>query len=185
MTIPKHALHLATLAVLLSLCVETNSKKPLGLLKNPNIAENRAKVNRETRSELDHWGRVERLERHGGNDGRIMESRQDDNPSAANAQLDIATAQQDNATAQQDATTVQGNATARQDICVDGRRKTYEEMLEEIKALTTEAYKTTRALQDPTRGKVVQAQLFGAVISGISGAVEAGRRRARDNKHSH
>merc|ERR1711970_712061 len=173
MTIPKHALHLATLAVLLSLCVETNSKKPLGLLKNPNIAENRAKVNRETRSELDHWGRVERLERHGGNDGRIMESRQDDNPSAANAQQDIATAQQD-------ATTVQGNATARQDICVDGRRKTYEEMLEEIKALTTEAYKTTRALQDPTRGKVVQAQLFDAVISGISGAVEAGRRRARD-----
>merc|ERR1711942_252881 len=86
MTIPKHALHLATLAVLLSLCVETNSKNPLGLLKN-----------RETRSELDHWGRVERLKRHGGNDGRIMASRQDDDPSAATAQTHDATAQQDNA----------------------------------------------------------------------------------------
>merc|ERR1712215_185379 len=115
MTIPKHALHLATLAVLLSLCVETNSKKPLGLLKNPNIGENRAKINRKTRSELDHWGRVERSKRHGGNDGRIMASRQDD-PSAATAQQDNATAQQDNATAQQDnATTQPDDATAQQD----------------------------------------------------------------------
>jgi len=70
MTNLKQALHLATLAVLLSLCVETNSEKPLGFLKNQNIAEDRAKINRETRSELDHWGRVERSERHADNDER-------------------------------------------------------------------------------------------------------------------
>merc|ERR1711942_385011 len=115
MTNSKHALHLATLAVLLSLCVETNSKNPLGLLKNQDIGENRAKINRETRSELDHWGRVERSKRHGGNDGRIMASRQDDDPSAATAQ--------------------QGNATARQNICVDGSKKTDKEIWEEVDAL--------------------------------------------------
>merc|ERR1719411_850360 len=107
-----------------------------------------------------------------------MASRQDD-PSAATAQPEDATAQQDNATAQRDNATAQGKVTARQDICVDGRRKTDKEILEEMQALMKEWIKRRGEIAVKRLSAPCLALIPGPVDEFVYGKEEARRARKR------